>query len=107
MSASAKGTAEEPGKNVAQKAALNRSILAAAWYRFERLLSYKLAFLGGNLVKVDPRYTSVTCSRMRVEGQGKPRKPSEVPLPLLRTRRPCRRQRGGQHPSGRNTAIGD
>ncbi|UWU17970.1 transposase (plasmid) [Rhizobium sullae] len=63
MSASAKGTVEEPGKNVARKAGLNRSILAAAWYRFELLLTYKLAFLGGTVVKVDPRYTSVTCSK--------------------------------------------
>ncbi|WP_086997956.1 RNA-guided endonuclease InsQ/TnpB family protein [Rhizobium sullae] len=63
MSASAKGTVEEPGKNVARKAGLNRSILAAAWYRFELLLTDKLAFLGGTVVKVDPRYTSVTCSK--------------------------------------------
>ncbi|MFA1625361.1 zinc ribbon domain-containing protein [Rhizobium mongolense] len=70
MRVSAKGTAEEPGKNVAQKAGLNRSILAAAWYRFERLLSYKLAFLGGNLVKVDPRYTSVTCSECGSRDKG-------------------------------------
>jgi putative transposase len=61
MSASAKGTVEDPGKNVAQKSGLNRSILAAAWFRFELLLTYKLAFLGGNVVKVDPRHTSVTC----------------------------------------------
>jgi putative transposase len=61
MSASAKGTVEEPGKNVAQKSGLNRSILAAAWFRFETLLTYKLAFCGGTVVKIDPRYTSVTC----------------------------------------------
>jgi putative transposase len=61
MSASAKGTVEEPGKNVAQKAGLNRSILGAAWFRFELLLTYKLAYLGGTVVKVDPKYTSVTC----------------------------------------------
>lgn len=61
MSASAKGTVEAPGKNVAQKSGLNRSILSAAWYRFELLLTYKLAFLGGKVVTVDPRYTSVTC----------------------------------------------
>ncbi|MCV9964364.1 transposase [Pararhizobium sp. BT-229] len=61
MSASAKGTVEEPGKNVAQKSGLNRSILVAAWFRFELLLTYKLAFRGGNVAKVDPRHTSVTC----------------------------------------------
>nr|WP_245505839.1 transposase [Rhizobium sullae] len=97
---------EEPGTNVARKAGLNRSIRAAAWYRFERLLTYKLAFLGGTVVKVDPRYTSVTCSKCGSRDKGNPRKPSEVPLPLLRTRRPRRRQRGGQHTPGWNTAIG-
>ncbi len=62
MSASAKGTVEEPGRNVAQKAGLNRSILGVAWYRFETLLTYKLEHIGGSVVKVDPRHTSVTCS---------------------------------------------
>jgi putative transposase len=70
MSASARGTAEDPGSNVAQKAGLNRSILAAAWFRFETLLTYKLDFLGGTVVKVDPRYTSVTCSECGVRDKG-------------------------------------
>jgi putative transposase len=63
MSASASGTVEEPGTNVAQKRGLNRSILAAAWHRFEVLQSYKSEFLGGCVVKIDPRHTSVTCPK--------------------------------------------
>lgn len=70
MSACARGTAEDPGRNVAQKAGLNRSILAAAWFRFETLLTYKLDFLGGTVVKVDPRYTSVTCSECGSRDKG-------------------------------------
>jgi putative transposase len=62
MSASAKGTASEPGANVAQKAALNRSILDAAWGEFRRQLDYKLAAVGGQLIAVPPAYTSQTCS---------------------------------------------
>ena len=62
MTASARGTVEEPGRNVRQKAGLNRSILEHGWYQFESLLVYKLAASGGTLVKVDPRNTSRTCS---------------------------------------------
>jgi putative transposase len=70
MSASASGTVEEPGTNVAQKRGLNRSILAAAWHRFEVLQSYKSEFLGGCVVKIDPRHTSVTCSKCGSKDNG-------------------------------------
>ncbi|MCY4046679.1 MAG: transposase [Candidatus Dadabacteria bacterium] len=59
MTASAKGTETEPGKNVRQKAGLNREILASAWGNFENKLAYKC----GTLIKVEPAYTSQTCSR--------------------------------------------
>ncbi len=59
MTASAKGTVEEPGQQVAQKAGLNREILASGWGGLERKLAYK----AGGLVKVDPAYTSQACSR--------------------------------------------
>src|SRR5262245_8265221 len=41
MTASAAGTVEEPGKNVAQKSGLNRSILDQGWGMFATFLSYK------------------------------------------------------------------
>jgi putative transposase len=44
------------------KRGLNRSILEQGWGEFERVLSYKLEERGGTLVKVDPAYTSQTCS---------------------------------------------
>lgn len=62
MTASAKGTVAEPGRGVRQKAGLNRSILNQGWFCFENILAYKLEERGGNLVKVDPAYTSQTCS---------------------------------------------
>ena len=62
MSRSAKGTVAEPGKNVAAKAGLNRSILDKGWSTFRTLLAYKLADRGGTLIEVDPAYTSQTCS---------------------------------------------
>lgn len=61
MSASARGDAQKPGKNVRQKAGLNRAILDAAWGEFRRQLEYKTSALGGAAVQVDPAYTSRTC----------------------------------------------
>lgn len=41
MSKSAKGTAEDHGKNVKAKSGLNKSILDQGWYEFRRQLEYK------------------------------------------------------------------
>ena len=61
MTSSAKGTVEEPGRNVRQKAGLNRSILNQGWRSFETILAYKLEQRGGTLTKVPAPYTSQTC----------------------------------------------
>ena len=58
MSASAKGTADSPGRNVRQKASLNRGIQASAWGGLERNLAYK----AGRLLRVHPAHTSQTCN---------------------------------------------
>ena len=62
MTRSAKGTVEEPGKNVTAKSGLNRSILAQGWGMFGEMLGYKLAQRGGHLLLVPPQYSSQTCS---------------------------------------------
>jgi putative transposase len=62
MTASARGTVDEPGRNVRQKAGLNRSILNQGWGSFATILGYKLEERGGHLVTVDPAYTSQSCS---------------------------------------------
>ena len=62
MTASARGTVEEPGRNVRAKAGLNRSILAQGWRGFETILAYKMEERGGRIVKVAPAFTSQTCS---------------------------------------------
>ena len=49
MTASAKGTIEEPGKNVAQKSGLNRSILDQGWRMFATFLAYKEQERGGRV----------------------------------------------------------
>ncbi len=62
MSASAKGSIEEPGRHVKAKSGLNKSILDQGWYEFKRQLDYKLFWMGGMLAEVNPRHTSQRCS---------------------------------------------
>jgi putative transposase len=62
MSKSAKGTKENPGKNVKAKSGLNRSILDQGWYMFQKFLEYKMKWNGGRVLYVDPKYTSQKCS---------------------------------------------
>src|SRR5215218_8913744 len=59
MTRSGKGTVERPGRNVRQKAGLNRAILASGWGMFAARLEHKAA---GRLEKVDPAFTSWRCS---------------------------------------------
>lgn len=61
MSASARGTKAQPGKNVRAKARLNRAILDRGWGEFRRMLAYKLEVRGGLLVVVPPQDTSRRC----------------------------------------------
>jgi putative transposase len=63
MSASARGTLQEPGKVVRRKSGLNKAILDQGWYEFRRQLTYKEEWRGGRVVSVPPQYTSQTCSR--------------------------------------------
>lgn len=63
MTSSASGTVEKPGKNVAQKAGLNRAVLDVSFGTFRNQLEYKAAWYG-SLVQVIDRYypSSQTCS---------------------------------------------
>jgi putative transposase len=63
MSASAKGTPEAPGTKVKAKSGLNKSIMDQGWYEFRRQLTYKQDWHGGSICIVDPRNTSITCSK--------------------------------------------
>ncbi len=63
MTASAKGTIDKPGRNVRQKAGLNRSILEQGWYQFETFLAYKIEAQGGQIIKVNPVNTSRECRK--------------------------------------------
>jgi transposase len=59
MTRSAKGATAEPGRNVAQKAGLNRGILASGWGLLVHRLQDKAP---GRVEKVSPAYTSQRCS---------------------------------------------
>jgi transposase len=59
MTRSARGTVEAPGRNVRQKAGLNRGILANAWGRLAERLEQKAP---GRVERINPAYTSQTCS---------------------------------------------
>ncbi|MFD8003024.1 RNA-guided endonuclease InsQ/TnpB family protein [Streptomyces mirabilis] len=59
MTRSAKGTIEEPGKRVAQKAGLNRAILAQGWGLLRQRTGHKAP---GRVEDVPAPYTSLRCS---------------------------------------------
>ena len=61
MTKSAKGTLDKPGKNVAQKRGLNRSILSQRWAAISQKLEYKSRWYGRQFVRVPAQHTSQTC----------------------------------------------
>lgn len=62
MTASARGTVDDPGTNVRQKAGLNRAILDSGWGRFVAMCRYKAAPEGGRVVEVRAAYSSQECA---------------------------------------------
>jgi putative transposase len=59
MTRSARGTTAQPGRNVRQKAGLNRGIMASGWGLLVRRLEDKAP---GRVQKVNPAFTSQRCS---------------------------------------------
>ena len=59
MTRSARGTRDDPGRNVRQKAGLNRGILASGWGLLVRRLEDKAP---GRVEKISPAFTSQRCS---------------------------------------------
>jgi transposase len=62
MTHSARGTIDAPGRNVPQKAGLNRAILNKGWGLVIEQLQYKCTCYGGMLVDVPARNTSLECA---------------------------------------------
>lgn len=61
MTRSAKGTAEEPGTNVAAKAGLNRAMLDTGFGILRRMIVEKAEWAARAIAVVNPKYTSQTC----------------------------------------------
>lgn len=61
MTKSARGDADNHGSMVKQKSGLNRVILDQGWGMFKTFLEYKQRWSGGQVLFVDPGYTSQTC----------------------------------------------
>jgi len=59
MTRSARGTVDAPGRNIRQKAGLNREILRSGWGLFARRLEHKAP---GRVEKINPAFTSQRCS---------------------------------------------
>ncbi len=57
-----KATGQYLPNGAAAKAGLNKSISDAGWSQFVQYCNYKAAWAGRTLVRVDPKYTSQTCS---------------------------------------------
>ena len=63
MTRSAKGTLEDPGRNVAAKAGLNRALLDAGFGTIAKLIAEKAERAGRTLAYVDPKYSSQECAQ--------------------------------------------
>lgn len=73
MTRSARGTVEEPGTRVAQKAGLNRAILSVGWGQFVVLLEQKATRFGTRVVEVPAAYSSQECAECgHIEAANRP-----------------------------------
>ena len=105
MTTSARGTVERPGKNVRQKAGLNREILEVSPGMMIAMLRYKAERAGGWFAVIDARNTSQECSQCG----GTVEKDLSVRIQKMRALQdggPPRRQRGPERPeTGRSGSV--
>ena len=100
MTRSSRGGVGSVDRNARRKAALNRAILQQNWFEFRRQLAYKLAWRGGRLILVSPRYTSRTCPQCGFQSKENRTSPSTIFVPQLPLRGQCRSGRGNEYPKG-------
>ena len=65
MTRSAKGTKEQPGRNVRSKSGLNRAMLDAGFGILARLIRGKAEYAAREVIAVEARFSSQTCGRCR------------------------------------------
>lgn len=63
MTKSAKGTIDQPGRNVKAKSGLNRAVLGKGWHQFALALASAARYTGTQIVAVPAAYTSQRCSQ--------------------------------------------
>lgn len=63
MTRRAKGTVDQPGRNVSAKSSLNRVMLDAGFGLLERMIVAKAEEAARMIVRVDARFSSQTCNR--------------------------------------------
>ena len=86
MRGSARGTPENPGRNVRAKAGLNRSLALARPGAMQRKLARQCEKNGTWFTKAPPSGHQPDLSPLRVQTPGKPQEPSGIPVPQLRAR---------------------
>ena len=98
-------TVERPGKNVRQKAELNREILEVSPGMMISMLRYKAERAGGRFAVIDARNTSQECSQCG----GTVEKDLSIRIQKMRALQdggPTRRQRGPERPeTGRSGSL--
>ena len=106
MTRSAKGTVEEPGRNVAQKRGLNRSILSQRWFAISQKLEYKSRWYGP-AVRQSPSGThQPNVPRMRSRRRREPTDAGDVPVHELPAGIQRRRSGGRKHAAPRGQPRG-
>ncbi|MCK9896928.1 transposase [Frankia sp. AgB32] len=97
LTRSARGTVEEPGRNVRQKAGLNRGVLANAWGLLVQRLEQKAP---GRVERINPAWTSLTCN---ICGTRDPEARENQAVFRCRT---CGQQANADMNAARNIALG-
>ena len=105
MTASAKGTVEQPGNNVRQKAGLNRSIVDKAWGQLHTTLEWHGRKNGCGIIAVPAAYTSQTCSVCGHVAAESRESPSAILLPSLRASSQGRCERRSEHSGPRAEGV--
>ena len=62
MSKSAAGTTSQPGRNVRAKIRAESFDIDQGWFELRRQLEYKQAWRGGQVLAINPAYTSQQCA---------------------------------------------
>ena len=90
MTKSAKGTLDNPGKNVKQKSGLNRAILRTGFFDMRQAIEWQQYKAGGYVVAVSAAYTSCECQSCTcTDKRNRPRQRNPAGIPCIHTGEEC------------------